>query len=303
MKQGIFYVLLCIIFSFRANASNFPDWALTPPGDDRLWFYSVGAGNNVTDARTNALADLTSRLSVTVQSTSQQLVSAENNNADFYLDIDTKQRSNVYTFNRVEVLQQYLDAQHNMIYVLTRINKDSFFEQLHQHVLSQVTQVSINAGDNKALQLEKLILFNWQKRSILQDLALLKAYQQDTDKIDAKLQILESQFANLANNTPISVITQNTTDNNKLGQWLNKAGFNLSVKSNDSALQVLMTNNNQWQGQDDFQFAHKQKVDLAFVFNSTMLYQKTLSAIAFAPTKAVAKVKASQKLLKQLNTN
>lgn len=310
MKFGFVITFVLLVVSLGARGADFPDWTLTPPSDDRLWFYSVGSGTDANDARTSALAELTSRLAVTVQSTSQQFVSSSNNNqgqasADFYLDIDTKQKSNQYSFNRVEVLRQFYDETHKVHYVLARINKDVFFEQLHSQLLTKIERLkpTNDFTNNTATDLEKLIRFNWQKRSIVQDLAVLKAYQQDVEQIDLALNIMEREFTELANNTQVNLISSNTAELAELKRWLNQAGFNISTKTQSAPLTLFVTSINDWQGQDQFQYANKQDMQLVFVYQGQKIHQQSLSAIAFANEGVVANTKATQLLNKQLNTN
>ena len=310
MKFGFVFTLFLFVATFIARAADFPEWTLNPPSDDRLWFYSVGADTDVNDARKNALAELTSRLAVTIQSTSQQFVSSANSNsseatADFYLDIDTKQKSNQYTFNRVEVVRQFYDEQHQTFYVLTRINKDVFFEQLHNQLLERVNRLKPDSelAENKAVSLEKLIKFNCQKRSLIQDLALLKAYQQDAEQIDLYLTLMQKQFGQLAAATPLKLISSNTVNLTSIKNWLSQAGFNLATTNKNNQLTLFVSDINQWQGEDEFQFANKQNMQLAFVYQGNVLQQQTISSIAFANDQRLANKKAEQLLNKQLNTN
>lgn len=74
---GLFIFASCngASISEQQNAAS-AAWVSSPPGDTSRYYYGVGDGKTQTDAKNNALADISSRISVSVNSTFSSSLSA-----------------------------------------------------------------------------------------------------------------------------------------------------------------------------------------------------------------------------------
>ena len=299
MKQGLLLLLLFLLSSFRALA--LPNWALNPPSDDAMWFYSVGSGSSISEARKHALGEIAARLKVQIQSSSQQFVDAQQKQSPFYLELDIKQVSSAFEFNRVEDLRSSFDTDHNVHYVLTRVNKNSFFEQQEQVLAKQLAHFSELTDTETALK--RLFEYNLLKNKLHSELYLLKAYNIEVEDLKESLAKADQMFKKLAAATPITINSSSVPVNQIIQGWLSKAGFDLFKTSDDANLKVTTTGLNTWQGQDKFHHAIKQEVTLVFSYAGQILLTRDLSATAYARAQEQAQTIAWQRLTEQLETN
>ena len=285
------------------QAHAFPNWALQVPADDSNWFYTVGAGSDITEAKKNALGDLATRISVSIQSTSQQFVDAQQQGTEFYLELDTKQSSSTVQFNRVEVLRKDFEESTQTHYILARVDKDSFFDARLQALTQTLSSLDFDASTPLPQSLEKLLKFNWQKQQLAAQLYLLQAYEQPITLQQAKFEQLNQSFNTLASQINIELYSPSTKLQSLLTAWLQKAGFSFSRKEQQPVLSLAASDINTWSGQDQFHYAVKQQTQLVFAFANNVIVERTLVTQAYSTELTQAEAAAWQKLRKQVQTN
>ena len=303
MKIKVLAIALLSLSSFYSIA--YPNWAITPPEDDSRWFYTLGSGVTNAEAQKNALGELANRIRVNVESTTQQFVSSSRvNNADseqaFYLELDTKLSSDLLAFNRVEHVRHYYDDNNQRHYVLSKVDKASFFQPRSEKLQHNLDRYRFNQDSSDNEKLEKLLNFTWHKAQLTADLYLLEAYQQPTEALKQEYAVINAQFAELAGNTFVKVISPSKQLKLELSDWLKTKGFVLSADANKLSLTLLASDINQWTGHDNFYHAIKQGFDLAFIYNNQLIAEKAYSDVTYAVTNEGAEQQSWRKLKAQL---
>ena len=277
---------------------------MNPTSDSEEWFYSIGSGSTRSEAQKSALAELASRIQINVKTATQQFVEANNQDVDYYLELDNQFNSKQMNFNNIEVIRQHQD--NSYIYVLAKIDRVSFFNAKIQRLEQQLKQFQTDQSLPLKQQVSKLIAYNWQEQAIADELTLLDAYKvKPVQLADLKNQIdynnrLLSKALNLQTHIPADL---DASLRQQLEQWLINAGLTLDHKNDGNNLMLLVTSPNQWHGQDKFNHVNKIEIELAFLFEQEIVVQKTFTAQGFAPQKENAKQQANEQLARQLVTN
>lgn len=306
MKKHLFLpwlLLFSMFFNAHASLNNYPDWVLNTPSDNRVWFYSVGAGSNQQQAQQAALAELSTRLKVSVQSISQQFVDAKNKQVDFFLEQDSKQVSEQFDFNNVEILSEHQDEQ--SLFVLVKVNKDSFFNNRLQQLSDNVSRVSPNSLDSPSVKMHKLINFNWHKNTINSELKFLNAFQIDTESIAQQLSQIERHNQDFASSVKTELVSTDLANEllADIKNWQNKALLNGLNKNSEHSLTIVVEGVNQRHGQDQFNALTQLEANLNFLYEGEIIYTQYLQSQAFSSNQAQATRQAWQLLKGQFVTN
>jgi len=308
--------LFVLLFSARlfAASSDMPDWLLSPPSDSDTWFYSVGSGIDVNEARFDALAQLASRIQINVQSNTQQFIEQNNQQVDYYLELDNRFSSDSFDFNNVDIVREFNDA--NSIYLLVKIDRQSFFDAQAKQLSDTLNTIQLNDDDSTALRVEKLLTYRWQKNKIDNTFTLLKAYQQDINVLEFLQKQIELENAQTANSIKLSLNLKpdnndpNNSIRNALLDWLQQAGIKSAIRvdagfsrSANQPLEVVMTTPTYRFGQDDFHHVTHISTELTFIFQQNLLLQKQISATGFANSTSSATKQAIADIVRQIENN
>ncbi|WP_345993040.1 LPP20 family lipoprotein [Sulfurimonas sp. HSL-1716] len=101
-------------------------WINSPPGDTPAYYYGVGEGKTQTDAKNNALADISSRISVSVDSTFTSSLSASRlgDNEDVLSKVkqDVVTKAKEIEYSNVGIEESYDDGKR--WHVLVKVNRE-----------------------------------------------------------------------------------------------------------------------------------------------------------------------------------
>ena len=174
------YLLVLLGFGVMLFANeSLPSWYSNPPIDNETAWYGVGEGSTLRSAKDSALADVASRLSVTVsskvsknatQTTVGEYISY-NQNVNLNLESEVKKIS----FNNYDVVSS-LQSESKAL-VLLKVDKSSFLKD-------QVQILSDTVADIKALEVAP------KNTHIIEDYKRYQGYVQDVEKAKTIVSIL-----------------------------------------------------------------------------------------------------------------
>ena len=140
-------VLGLIFFGGCASASSVHDqqkeaalaWVSSPPSDTAQYYYGVGEGKSITEAKNSALADVSSRISVSVNSTFSSSVSAtrlgDNETVASKVKQDVLAKSKEIEYSNVDVQESANND--GVWYVLVQVDR----AQLAQNYIDKLTKI------------------------------------------------------------------------------------------------------------------------------------------------------------------
>lgn len=146
-------VLSVILLSSSAAASSTQEqqsaatltWVSSPPSDTAQYYYGVGEGKSITEAKNVALADISSRISVSVDSTFSSSVSASRLGDDETVASKVKQdvitKSKDIEYSDVQVIESANDG--GLWHVLVQVDR----VQLAQNYIDKLNKVDRNLKD------------------------------------------------------------------------------------------------------------------------------------------------------------
>ncbi|MBU2916778.1 LPP20 family lipoprotein [Psychrosphaera sp. F3M07] len=310
MRIDKFLILVLSLFLLpNTIAASLPDWVTTPPGDSNQWFYSVGMGENKKQAQQQALEELSARLQVTAQSNTQQFVEAKNGTTELYLETDSLFTGTNLTFTNIDIVNT---AQHNDdVIVLVKVDRQAFFQQLHDQLKDQLTAYLINnrAFGIKQLSpaLVKLIQYNQAKPTINKTLVLLRSYSFETVQLDQLMiqltQAAQSISAKVGYQVLIANNDQKHSSTVKLGLINQMQSIGLSSAQQAHTLKVVFAGLNVETTTTDFHSAIKMSADLIYVLDDQIIYQNPIHATSFSQTPELAEQQAIESVQLQLGSN
>ncbi|NVK24807.1 MAG: LPP20 family lipoprotein [Gammaproteobacteria bacterium] len=302
-----FFILLLLICTYSSvtNATELPEWLATPPADSQLWFYSIGNGEDLKQAKNSALAELSTRIQIDVQTTTQQFVQANNQQVDYFLEQDNRFNSEKMSFNNVEVVREFKHEQGT--YVLIKVDRDSFFSAkyiaIEENFAKLLSPENLQTPDSLATKLSKVINYQWQKNWLTTQLNILNAYDIDITELNRLKQKIEQDVIEVAQQVSTTLtLPENMAPpiRSPLEQWVTNVGFIKKANPNSIDLQIIATSANTWQGEDRFNHVHKIEFELLFLLNQQLLSQKRFSAQAFANQAQIAQQHSIEQLIQQL---
>ena len=121
-----FIILFFIGCSFKQDVKPLPSWVLAPPSGIS-YFYGVGEGWNLQEAKNEALNDLSSKLQVELSSSFSLVVESNYNSYTRVSksDIFTQVKSLEFDNLKVEKIKQIDET----LYVLVKVKKRDFYEK------------------------------------------------------------------------------------------------------------------------------------------------------------------------------
>lgn len=125
MKTSIFAFL--IAFAFSCSAQNWPDWVTQPQKNDE-YITAVGIGESRLAAKQAALADITTQLSVDVNTQQLQTLKKQNNRVNNYFEQTTSLTSLPITLTGLEELNSI--NQNNLFALKVGIKKTTLIANL-----------------------------------------------------------------------------------------------------------------------------------------------------------------------------
>lgn len=156
-----------------------PSWYFNPPSDNEVSWYGVGEGNSLRQAKDSALADIASKLSVTISSkvsknatqTTSGAFSSYNQNVNVNLESEVKKMS----FNNFEVVSS--SQNESKALVLVQVDKAKFLKD-------QLQILNDMAKEIEALEVAP------KGKSILEDYKKFQNISPDVEKAKTIVSIL-----------------------------------------------------------------------------------------------------------------
>lgn len=132
---------------FNACSTNYPQWYLSSDEDDK-YIYGVGDGENLNQAKTMALNDISSKVSVRIDSAvsveQSQFDEKQSSKASAKIDLSTLE----IQLDSVEyVMQEQIDGR---FYIKARISKEKLIAQINGEINNVNIEINSILGDIKA---------------------------------------------------------------------------------------------------------------------------------------------------------
>jgi hypothetical protein len=174
------YLLVLLGFGVILFANeSLPSWYSNPPVDNEMTWYGVGEGPTLRSAKDSALADVASRLSVTV--TSKVSKNATQTTTGEYISYNQKVNLNLesevkkISFNNYDIVSSTQNESRAL--VLVQVDKSQFLKD-------QVQILNDTVADIKALEVAP------KKTHILEEYKKFQEYSQDVEKAKTIISIL-----------------------------------------------------------------------------------------------------------------
>lgn len=189
MKK-LFISLLLVLFGVSATASQNSNasmsWLNSPPSDSSEYFYAVGYGETISDAKSDALATISAKISVSVASSFSSSVSASRQNGD----------EDVLSESKNEVVSQSKNIEYTDVKV-----QESFDNGKQWAVLVEVDRAILASSYERKLSgVDAKIKAEWDvftQSTSLEKLKLsstINKYLKETDTYFALLHALSSRY-------------------------------------------------------------------------------------------------------------
>ncbi|MCX6074124.1 MAG: LPP20 family lipoprotein [Campylobacterales bacterium] len=158
---------------------NVPSWYFNPPSDNEVSWYGVGEGNSLRQAKDSALADIASKLSVTISSKVSKDATQTTSGAfsSYHQNVNVNQESEVkkMSFNNFEVIST--SQNDSKALVLVQVDKAKFLKDQLQTLTDMVKELD-------TLQLSP------KGKSILEEYQEFKSLAPDVEKAKTIISIL-----------------------------------------------------------------------------------------------------------------
>lgn len=242
--------------SLSSNKANaIPSWYLNPIPNSAQYLYGIGEGRTLQEAKNNALNDMASRLSVTINSSvSQYKQSVSYNNSLGSYQKNITENINVevkaINFTNASIEQSHLAT--NSTFVLMKVSKQELFQSYK--TLFDLSEHTINSA----------VLAN-KTKPLLEQIATLQSLNETIEKARSQAIILNAinntfdsnkylmQYNTLQNNT-IALkdkvrIKLSTNESQKLFanefiDVLNQEGYKIASAQPNTEIQLISTLNN-----------------------------------------------------------
>ncbi|MDD5717000.1 MAG: LPP20 family lipoprotein [Sulfuricurvum sp.] len=150
---GLVMVMVLGVFA----GENFPAWYLNPPSDDETYFYGVGEGETLRQAKDDALRDIASRLSITISSkvSKNSTQSTSGNSSLYHQDVKVNVESEIkkIVFNSFEVVSGAQNGTKPI--VLIKVDKEKFFNnqlEILDDIRSKLNHIQTESADRGILE-------------------------------------------------------------------------------------------------------------------------------------------------------
>ena len=172
--------------SASPSTSNSKSWIDNPPADTMKYFYGVGYGDTQKDAKSDALATISAKISVDVASNFSSSVTATRHGGDEDVLSETKNevvsKSKQIQYNDVKVKDTYKDGRRWV--VLVEVDRDT---------LRKTYERKLNKVDNK-LKMEWELYQNAGFFEKLKHSVVINNYLKETDSFFPLLHALDSRY-------------------------------------------------------------------------------------------------------------
>lgn len=136
------YLIFCLI-AFIGCATNYPSWYIKQEKQDR-YIYGVGEGKSLSDAKSNALSDIATQISLEIKS-SLDIKNSYTIKNDMQ-DITKEQKNNInisvedMELNSIEYVN--MEESGGVFYTKARIEKNALISKLNADISSYITQAN-----------------------------------------------------------------------------------------------------------------------------------------------------------------
>ena len=120
----------------------YPAWFNQPSSDSSIYYYAVADGKNKDDAIANALNQIASRMSVSIESKFQSNIVVDNNNYNKSSQMDISNKVEKIHFNNYEILHEERLPGHYLIAL--KVNKIELAKSLQNKIDSRFTNIANN---------------------------------------------------------------------------------------------------------------------------------------------------------------
>ncbi|PCJ18474.1 MAG: hypothetical protein COB04_07130 [Gammaproteobacteria bacterium] len=171
----LLFLVSCASNSPDASVANvpLPDWVLSPPQDNGLYYYGIGQGRSIEQSKISALKDVSSKISVTVSGSSSTSSTLLNEKFRQWASVNTKSVVDAIKITDFDLVKN-IQVQAGY-YSLVKVSKEIIFNDVMLALQSLDQQMS-----DKVLRIESLSLLEqyaaWREIEGLIPAATSKAF-------------------------------------------------------------------------------------------------------------------------------
>ncbi len=182
-KGGIVrkFLVLLLLGITLLGSEKLPAWYLNPPLDDNVFWFGVGEGSTLRQAKDSALADIAAKLSVTISSkvSKSSTQSTSGVSSVFHQDVKINLESEVkkISFSSFETVDSVSSDSKTM--VLVKVQKVKFFKDQKQILMDSLTELD-------------RIKSTAANKSILEQYQIFKNFSPEADKAKIIASVLSS---------------------------------------------------------------------------------------------------------------
>jgi len=224
--------------SSRDDSSGRPDWVLNPPVG-KLQFYGVGAheyygdseAQSLTQAKTKARFELAQSVKVIVSGVVQSDIQVSNNDVTRNLRNTIRNRVPPMQFDKVEIIETYLDEKKKTMYALAHLDGKKAAERLRRqidHIDAQLVEFNAVAANLPTLEQLRLLLpameFIEKALQYHQRLEVFSGVPGDT----SQYRQLSGRIGEVLDQLHISIVSEGTSDkeiHGALEEYLSQKGI------------------------------------------------------------------------------
>jgi hypothetical protein len=280
------WIVGLLLLAGVVHSDPLPEWINAPTQDSTHTFYSVGSGPTIEEAKANALANLSMRLIVNVESETQSYSKLADGQLDQRLNQSTIQASEKMTFVKTNIINTFVAK--NETHVNVSADKSEVFNTIKSDLVSTLMPL-IKTDLSQSEIIANRLKFEQEIQHSSKFISLLRAYQQNVTALEAKIEHFVAVSNQLISETSFHVMASQI---DKLGlvksmsERLQKLGFSNLDKPHQLKVtlvgpQILYTVQNS-------HHAYKAAGEIYFSFNNEVILVKKIDEFEFSKDKSIA---------------
>lgn len=228
-----------------SNNSGEPSWYLNSKKSDNQYYYGVGEGSTKAEAKTEALRQIASEISVGISSSMEVNKNTSNGSYSKSVKQNTKATVKQIEFTNVEIIENV--QQNNKIYTSLKVSKSRLFQAQKTILdkkfttLNSIWSTIVDGGT--FVLLKKDTTLNKSLKDVASALSILKAIDGNFDdkKYQAKLDSIYSEKIQMISRTGVLVLGDSSTQVYKdlVKEYISNLGLNIIKSKNKVAANDL----------------------------------------------------------------
>ncbi|MEA2110911.1 MAG: LPP20 family lipoprotein [Campylobacterota bacterium] len=238
MKQTFLTLLLTLLISgcIGTTKPKIESWYYTPPRDTATTLYGVGDGASFKSAKVDALASISSNLSVTLQSNyekSDQAVRSDGSERTLQEIRHTiKTQAKKISFSKVDIIKEQVIEKR--VYLLVSVNRARLYAEHQRKLDAQMQKIERDITASQSLSsLERFIAlkqFHDTSSTLIATVAVLRAINSRRDLSNYENTIAKYEKAYLKSKSSLKLHVKSSRESQMFKLALQKSLMNMGVK-------------------------------------------------------------------------